>query len=78
MSKKSTMTLDAFKYLLEKDKSLKATITSDTDIIDLDNGVMRVHMKNIDKYLEKYACKDVRDLSDTLWYGYGIFCQVIE
>lgn len=72
------MTLDAFKTLLRKDETLRASITAGTDTIDLDNGVMRVHMKNINKYLEQYACKDAQDLSDTLWYSYGIFCQVIE
>lgn len=75
---KGKMSLDAFKTLLKKDETLRDSITEGSDLLDLDNGVMRVHMKNINKYLEKYACKDVKDLSDTLWYSYGVFCQVIE
>jgi hypothetical protein len=72
------LTLDAFKTLLKKDEDFRDNITKGSDIVDLDNGVMRIHEQNLNKYLEKYACKDAEDLQNTLWYSYGVFCQVIE
>ena len=47
------------------------------DIIDWDNGTMVIYSENINKYLEKYACKDADDLIDTLWYSYGMFVKII-
>ena len=72
------LTLDAFKTLLKKDEDFRDNITKGSDFVDLDNGVMRIHEQNLNKYLEKYACKDAEDLQNTLWYSYGVFCQVIE
>lgn len=73
-----TLTLDAFKSLLKKNEAFKENIIGTSDIVDLDNGVMRIHRDNIGKYLEKYSCKDAEDLQDTLWYSYGVFCQIVE
>ena len=45
-------------------------------MIDLDNGVMRIYREHVGRYLEQYGCKNATDLQDTLWYGYGVFCQI--
>ena len=74
---KNTFTLDSFKEMLKDDKDFKEQIVKKNDFIDLDNGVMRIHSENLNKYLEKYSCKDAEDLENTLWFNYGIFCQVI-
>lgn len=74
---KNTFTLDSFKEMLKEDKDFKEQIVKKNDFIDLDNGVMRIYSENLNKYLEKYSCKDAEDLENTLWFNYGIFCQVI-
>lgn len=40
--------------------------------------ILEVHKGDMLKYLEKYACKNEQDLSDTLWYSYGVFLRVLE
>lgn len=69
------MTLEEFKNYggtLLKERMMRS------DIIDFDNGTMTVFSENISKYLEKYSCKNTDDLSDALWYGYGIFLKIID
>ena len=78
MDKKKIFSLDAFKELLSTNKEVKDKIISREDLIDLDNGVMRIYAEHINKYLEKYCCKDAEDLQDTLWYSYGIYCEIKE
>ncbi len=78
MGKSKTMSLDAFKELVASDEEKKDEIIGRSDLIDLDNGVMRIYSEHVNRYLEKYACRDANDLSETLWYSYGIFCQVID
>ena len=73
-----TLTFDAFKDLMANDVSLREEITRDSDIIDIDNGSMVIHKRNISKYLECYMCKDEDDLQDTMWYHYGVFVKVVE
>ena len=73
-----TLTFDAFKDLMANDVSLREEITRDSDIIDMDNGSMVIHKRNINKYLERYMCKDEDDLQDTMWYHYGVFVKVVE
>lgn len=75
--KTKTLTLEEFKSLA-KDKDFKERITTPNDIIDLDNGTMVIHRANLNKYLEKYICKDEDDLSDTLYYSYGIYLTIID
>jgi hypothetical protein len=75
--KTKTLTLEEFKTLA-KDKEFKEKITTPNDIIDLDNGTMIIHRANLNKYLEKYICKDEDDLSDTLYYSYGIYLTIID
>lgn len=75
MTQKKTMSLDAFKDFVSNDEA-KDRITGRCDMIDLDNGVMRIYQEHIGKYLEQYSCKDADDLMDTLWYNYGIFCEI--
>lgn len=72
------LTLDAFKSLLSTDTELVNRITNNSDIIDMDNGSMIIHRANINKYLEQYMCKSEDDLSDTLWFSYGIFVRVVD
>ena len=48
------------------------------DVFDMDNGTAVIRRGNLGKYLEKYSCKDEEDLSDTLWYNYGMFVRIVE
>ena len=72
------MTFDDFKALANTNEFKDKFQTKRTDLIDLDNGVMRIYSENLNKYLETYACKDAEDLEDTLYYHYGIYCEVID
>lgn len=67
-----SLSLDEFKNLVKNNNPLKI------DTIDMENGKMTIHKCNINKYLEKYACRDEEDLSDTLWYSYGCLINVID
>lgn len=71
------LSLDAFKEMVHTDAEFKNSIVRQ-DVVDKDNGIMRIYSENINKYLEEYACKDIDDLEDTLYYHYGIFCTVID
>ena len=71
------MTFDDFKKLAQTNEFIDKLQTNRTDLIDLDNGVMRIYSENLNKYLEKYCCKDAEDLEDTLYYSYGIYCEVL-
>lgn len=72
-----TLTLDAFKNMVSSSTDFKNLLISKSDIIDWDNGTMVIYSENINKYLEKYACKNAEDLVDTLWYSYGIFVKIV-
>ena len=76
MAEKKAMSLDAFKELVSSDEEVKDRIVGRNDMIDLDNGVMRIYSEHVGRYLEQYGCKNASDLQDTLWYGYGVFCQI--
>lgn len=76
MAEKKCMSLDAFKELASEKREFVDGIIGRVDIIDIDHGVMRIYSENINKYLEEYACKDAEDLQDTLWYNYGIYCEI--
>lgn len=71
-----TLSLDGFKALMNTDDNLRNVLSG--DVVDVEHGIMRIHADNVGKYLEKYACKDVDDLCDTLYYNYGVYCQVLE
>ena len=76
--KTQTLTLEEFKTLA-KEREFKERFTeSKEDIIDLDNGTMLIHRCNLNKYLEQYICKDEDDLSDTLYYSYGIYATIVD
>lgn len=69
------MTLDEFKavaphLLFEKKRR--------SDIIDYDNGTALIYAENLNKYLERYACKDEDDLQNTLWYSYGMSVKIVD
>lgn len=74
---KKVFSLDSFKDMISNNNDFKEEIISKQDLIDLDNGVMRIYAENLNKYLEKYACKNAEDLENTLYYSYGIYCIVI-
>lgn len=76
MSKK-VFSLDSFKDIVSSNSDFKEEIIGKQDLIDLDNGIMRIYAENLNKYLEKYACKNAEDLENTLYYSYGIYCTVI-
>ena len=69
------MTLEEFKRVATK---IKRSISQKDDIINSERGIMKIHAENLNKYLEKYACKDLQDLQDTLYYRCGIFVKLIE
>lgn len=69
------MTLEEFKRVATK---IKRDISQKDDIINIEHGIMKIHAENLNKYLEKYACKDLQDLQDTLYYRCGIFVKLIE
>ena len=72
----TTFTLDSFKDMVNTSANFVEELTDRTDLIDLDNGVMRIYEEHLMKYLEQYGCKDEADLEETLWYNYGIFCEI--
>ena len=74
---KKVFSLDTFKDMVSSNSDFKEEIIGKQDLIDLDNGVMRIYAENLNKYLEKYACKNAEDLENTLYYSYGIYCTVI-
>ena len=75
---KQFMSLDTFKDLMINDVSFKETIINVDDIIDFDNGTMIVYKQNLNKYFEQYMCKTEDELSDTLWFNYGIFLKIVD
>lgn len=75
--KTRTLTLEDFKTLA-KEIDFRNKIVSDDDIIDIPNGRMIIHRANLNKYLEKYICKNEDDLSDTLYYQHGVYLTIID
>lgn len=59
--------------LISRDSDRKAV----NDVVDFENGTLIVNRNNLTKYLERYSCKDEDDLSDTLWYSYGVFLKIV-
>ena len=68
------MTLEEFKAQSSEIKELFKR----QDVKDFDNGSLIIYSENLEKYLEEYACKDVEDLEDTLWYSYGVYVKIID
>lgn len=50
---------------------------SDNDKFYPEEGIAVIHQKNLMKYLEKFMCKNLNELSDFLYYKKGIFLKVI-
>lgn len=75
---KNTLSLDAFKNMVSTNEEFKTQIIGRQDIVDFEHGIMRICSENINKYLEEYACKDLEDLENTLYYSYGVYCTIIE
>lgn len=69
------MTLEEFKTVAP---TLKKELTRRKDDFNEDNGTALIYSENLNKYLEKYMCKNAEDLEDTLYYQYGIFCKIID
>ena len=74
---KQKFTLDSFKDALAENLDLRDSLAGTSDIIDFDNGTGLIHKENINRYLEKYSCKNAEELSDALWYGYGVFVKIV-
>lgn len=72
------LTLDDFKVLMQTDVALKEQLSGVSDIIDFDNGSMLIYRCNLNKYLERYMCKDEDDLKDTMWYNYGVYVKILD
>jgi hypothetical protein len=72
------LTLDDFKALMQTDVALKEQLSGVSDIIDFDNGSMLIHRCNLNKYLERYMCKDEDDLKDTMWYNHGVYVKILD
>ena len=72
------LTFDAFKDLVKTGQNFSDRIKGASDVIDFDNGSMTIHRSNLDRYLEQYMCKSEDDLSDTMWYSYGVFVKIVD
>jgi hypothetical protein len=70
--------LDSFKEAVTTDEDLANSLIGKSDTIDYDNGSAIIHRCNLNKYLEKYMCKNEDDLSNTMWFSYGIFVHVVD
>ena len=68
------MTFEEFKL---NGAELKNKMLCRSDVIDFDNGSMTIYKENLNKYLENYSCKDEYDLSETLWFHYGVYLKVV-
>ena len=68
------MTLDEFKEIAPR---LMEEKKRRSDVIDYDNGTALIYIENLNKYLEKYACKNEDDLQNTLWYSYGLSVKIL-
>lgn len=68
----TTFTLESFKDYVKSERS------KTKDDIDVKNGRMTIHKSNINKYLEKYMCKNENDLFDTLYNSFGIWMKIID
>lgn len=69
---------EEFKEKLKNDNLFRGSITTKSDVVDFDNGIMIISHDNINKYLERYMCKDEFDLQDTLWYNYGVYVKIVD
>ena len=69
------MTLEEFKA---NAGTIKQVLSESRDTIDIEHGVMIIHEDNLMKYLEKYLCKDEDELSDTLYYRYGVYIRILR
>lgn len=73
-----TFSLESFKEAVSTNVELKNSLSNaESDIFDEQNGVAVINRNNINKYLEKYLCKDEEDLENYLYYHKGIFLKVI-
>lgn len=68
----TTFTLESFKDYVKSERS------KTKDDIDVKNGKMTIHKSNVNKYLEKYMCKNEDDLFDTLYNSFGIWTKIID
>ena len=68
--------LEAFKEAIANDK-VKVLIDTEKDSFSPEDGVAIIYRKNLNKYLEKFMCKNEEELSDFLYYKKGIFLKVI-
>lgn len=69
--------LESFKEAVVSNTELKDRLSGFSDTLDFDNGTATIHRENVNRYLEKYCCKDEQDLEDTLWYNYGVFIKIV-
>lgn len=72
-----TLSLDAFKELAKTNDAFRKSFVR-SDLIDFDNGTATLYRENLIKELERFACKSEEDLSDFLWYNYGVFVTVVD
>lgn len=47
------------------------------DKLDIDNLFLIIHKSNLEKYYNKYKCKNTNDLIDMLWLNYGISVKIV-
>ena len=69
--------LESFKDALTDNYELRDSLAGTSDVFDFDNGNAIIHRENVNRYLERYMCKNERDLEDTLWYGYGLYVKIV-
>lgn len=73
-----TMSLDAFKEKIGTDIDFVNSLTDNGDSVDFESGLATIHRANLNKFLEEYFCKSEEDLSDTLYYRYGVFAKIVD
>lgn len=59
-------------------KKIKEEKLNKKDFLDFEHGKIMIHRCNLNYYLEKYACKNYEDLSDTMWYTFGCLVNFID
>lgn len=48
-----------------------------SEAMDLDNGVLIVKRENLNKYFDRYFCTTEKELSEKLWFDFGICLQLV-
>lgn len=73
-----TFSFDAFKDKVMNDPEFLNELSTSEDVVDLESGLATIHRANLSKYFEEYFCRTEEDLSDILYYRYGVFARIVD